>query len=104
MTCTPHSPQERRRLQKVAREYRQRGYEVTVNPAATDLPAALADCSLDLIAERNGKTIAVEVRSRDTLALNGENDLRRISKLIHQLPNWELELVVTNPRHPLRAS
>jgi hypothetical protein len=89
---------EHRRLLKLAREYRQQGYVVTMNPSPTDLPVSLAQCPLDLIAQRGGKTVAVEVRSRDTLTLNGEHDLRRISAMVNQLPDWEFELVVTNPR------
>ena len=91
-------PLEHRRLLTLAREYRQKGYVVTVNPAPADLPSALAKCQFDLIAEAPGRTIVVEVRSRDTLTLNGAEDLRRLTRLVEALPGWELELVVTNPR------
>jgi hypothetical protein len=40
----------------------------------------------------------VEVRSRDNLTLNGNKDLQRITEMVRQVPGWELELVVTNPR------
>lgn len=99
MTYSKHLNQlEHQRLLKLAREYRQKGYQVTMHPASTDLPSALAGCPFDLIAEGDGKKIAVEVRSRDTLTLNGSEDLRRMTDLVGQLPGWEFELVVTNPR------
>ena len=89
---------ERRRLLKLAKEYRQQGYEVTINPSPEKLPSVLADCSLDLIAVNGKKVIAAEVRTKDNLTLNGSEDLRRISKSLEKLPNWELELVITNER------
>lgn len=95
-------PLEHRRLLTLAREYRQKGYVVIINPAPADLPPALAKCQFDLIAEASDRTIVVEVRSRDTLTLNGAEDLRRMTRLVEEVPGWELELVVTNPRR--RAS
>ena len=87
---------ERRRLLKLAKEYRQQGYEVTINPSPEKLPSVLADCSLDLIAVNGKKVVAAEVRTKENLTLNGSEDLRRISKSLEKLPNWELELVITN--------
>ncbi len=99
MTYSKHLNQlEHQRLLRLAREYRQKGYQVKLHPASTDLPPVLAGCPFDLIAEGEGKKIAVEVRSRDTLTLNGSEDLRRMTDLIDQLPGWEFELVVTNHR------
>lgn len=89
---------EHQRLLKLAREYRQKGYEVTLHPSPDDLPSPLSKCAFDLIAEGEGKTIAVEVRTRENLTLNGSEDLRRMTSLVHQIPGWEFELVVTNPR------
>jgi hypothetical protein len=86
----------------LAREYRQQGYQVTVYPAPEDLPSTLAKCPFDLIAQREGNVVAVEVRTRETLTLNGSQDLRRMAELVQQVPGWDLELVVTNPR--LKAS
>jgi hypothetical protein len=92
------TPLEHRRLLQVAREYRQQGYDVTLYPSEEDLPSELASCPFDLVARNGEKHVAVEVRSREHLTLNGPEDLRRMSDLIGQMPDWELELVVTNPR------
>jgi REase_AHJR-like len=97
-TFDPQNQLEHQRLLRLAREYRQDGYAVTLYPSTCDLPATLAGCEIDLIAEGQGKTIAVEVRTRQNLTLNGSEDLRTITNLIHQIPGWEFELVVTNPR------
>ncbi len=92
------NPLEHRRLLKLAREYRQQGYSVTINPTPDKLPSILADCSLDLIAVNDKKVVAAKVRTRQNLNCNGSEDLRRISKSVQQLPGWEFELVVTNSR------
>ena len=92
------TPIEHRRLLSVAREYRQKGYRVVVHPAPSELPLALSKCPIDMIAEGEGRKIAVEIRNRENLTLNGSEDLRRMTTLIEQEPGWEFELVVTNPR------
>ncbi|MBV6622839.1 MAG: hypothetical protein KI793_07795 [Rivularia sp. (in: Bacteria)] len=92
------NPLEYRRLLKLAKEYREQGYSVTINPSSEKLPKVLADCSLDLIAVNDKKVVAAKVRTRQNLSCNGSEDLRRISKSVQQLPGWEFELVVTNSR------
>jgi hypothetical protein len=89
---------EYRRLLKLAREYRKKGYSVTLHPSPDELPPPLANCSLDLVARSDTKTVVAEVRTKENLTLNGSEDLRRISESVHQLPGWEFELVITNPR------
>ncbi|MEM9117201.1 MAG: hypothetical protein AAGD09_04885 [Cyanobacteria bacterium P01_F01_bin.56] len=90
---------EHRRVLKLAREYRSEGYDVTVYPQATELPETLSKCPLDLIAKGADKVIAIEVRTRESLTLNGFEDLRRIAEKIKDMPDWIFELVVTNPRN-----
>ncbi|MEM7556615.1 MAG: hypothetical protein AAF378_21455 [Cyanobacteria bacterium P01_A01_bin.84] len=89
---------ERRRLMQLAREYRQKGYKVIINPTPEKLPSSLAECSLDMIAVSGSKVVAAEVRTKENLTLNGSEDLRYISKSVSQLPGWEFELVITNSR------
>ncbi|MEO1347970.1 MAG: hypothetical protein AAFW84_04105 [Cyanobacteria bacterium J06635_15] len=92
------TPLEHRRVMRLAREYRRHGYDVTVYPGAEDLPPVLSKHSLDLVAKAEGRTVAVEVRTRENLTLNGSEDLRRIAERVNQIPNWDFELVVTNSR------
>ena len=95
------TPLERQRVMSLVREYRRHGYDVTVYPGADDLPPALAKCPFALIAHKGGeaeRVIAVEVRTRDRLTLNGSEDLRRMAEKVNQFPGWDFELVVTNPR------
>lgn len=87
-----------KRVARLAREYRQNGYEVVTYPSAENLPDSLEGCLLDLVAEQGSEVVAVVVRTRETLTLNGPHDLRRITEIIDRQPNWDLEVVVTNPR------
>ncbi len=98
------SPLEHRRVLRLAREYRNEGYDVTVYPEAQDLPDSLAKCPLDLLVRGKDQVIAVEVRTRANLTLNGFEDLRRMAETIRQIPGWMFELVVTNPRQSHKAS
>ncbi len=93
-----------RRLLKLAREYRQKGYSVTIYPAPEKLPATLAGCAIDLVAVNDTKVVAATVRTRETLSLNASEDIRRISQSVQQLPGWELELVITNSRRKSKLS
>lgn len=95
---------EHRRVLSLAREYRSEGYDVTVYPEAEDLPEVLSKCPLDLVARGQDNVIAVEVRTRESLTLNGFEDLRRMTEKVEQLPGWIFELVVTNPRKSCKAS
>jgi len=88
----------KQRLHRLAREYRQQGYQVTLHPQSSALPPALAGCDLDLVAIRGSEAIVAEVRTQETLTLGGPSDLARISQQVQQVPGWKFELVVTNPR------
>lgn len=92
---------EHKRLLKLAREYRQQGYSVNIYPSADKLPPALANCALDLIAINGSKVVAANVRSRETLSLNGSQDLLQISQTVREIPGWEFELVITNSRRKI---
>jgi hypothetical protein len=91
-------PLEHRRLLTLAREYRQKGYQVTLHPSPEELPPPLANHSIDLIAMNGTRGIAVRVRTRERLIADGCDELQHISEIVQQLPAWEFELVMTNPR------
>lgn len=92
------NPLEHQRLLRLAREYRQKGYHVTLHPSPEQLPPSLSNCSLDLLAVSETKVVAAEVRTKENLTLNGSEDLRRISESVQSIPGWEFELVITNAR------
>jgi hypothetical protein len=90
---------EHQRLLEVAREYRQRGYEVLVEPQSEQLPEFLAPFQIDLWARNAQENVIVEVRTQTSLTAAPELDA--IAQALHDRPSWRFELVVTNPRDRL---
>ena len=58
---------EERRVQEIAREYRDKGYEVVIRPGRSQLPDFLADYSPDVLACGENENLIVEVGSRTSL-------------------------------------
>ena len=86
------SERERRRLNSVASEYQERGYEVKVQPRAADLPDFLVGFDPDLIATGSGESIVVEVKARNEFQDNRE--VAAIEAAIRNRPGWRFELII----------
>ncbi len=95
MTVQPIS-RESQRLREIAREYRQRGYDVQIEPQPDQLPAFLAPFRVDLVAKNAEEHVVVEVRTQESLTDAPELDA--IARVLDHQPTWRFELVVTNPR------
>jgi hypothetical protein len=80
-----------RRRRQIAASYRKQGYRVTAPAAPDALPAFLEDCHPDLIAEKDGDNVVIEVKP--ARALKGTNDLVRLAERVAAQPGWRLELV-----------
>jgi len=87
---------EHQRLREVAREYRQRGYDVLIEPRADQLPKFLASFQVDMLARNSEENVIIEVRTQESLT--DEPELDAIAQALHNKPSWRFELVVTNPR------
>ena len=92
---------EQKRLREIANEYRQKGYTVILEPPASQLLKFLATLRPDMIAEKDGQSFVVEVKSRKSLT--GSTKLEELAKAVEHEPGWKLDLVVTNPRPNERA-
>ncbi len=62
--ATPTANLERERLLKLAEEYRDRGYEISIHPNSEDLPDFLRNYRPDMIARREDDAVVIEVKSR----------------------------------------
>ena len=89
---------ERRRVSEVARDFRQRGYEVELSPSPSELPSILHNYRPDIIARSETETVVIEVRSKGTYS--DMKQFAQIAEDIHSEPGWRFELVVTNPARP----
>ena len=84
----------RQRVQVLAREYRGRGYEVTVEPSQSELPSFLAGYHPDLLLRKSGESVVVEVKARKSLG--NDSQAREMAGLIRNRPGWSLELVLVD--------
>lgn len=104
-----------KKLQEVAEEYREQGYDVTLSPKREQLPEFLQPFQLDMIAFRypketpesisahalNGDSkieptnVVVEIRTRTSF--NQAPALDRVAEAIEDNTDWRLDLVVANP-------
>jgi hypothetical protein len=76
----------------IAEKYKQRGYKVTIEPAAERLPDFLREFRPDLIAEGPDESVVVEIKARGKV--RRLDDWARLASTVQQHPGWRLELVV----------
>ena len=88
--------QETRRILQLAREYSEKGYEVTIRPTRLQLPDFLSPLSPDLLAVDNNEKVVIEVKHQDSLAKS--LDLEKLAVAVNRHPGWRFELVVINPK------
>lgn len=95
--ATPTANIERERLLKLAKEYRDKGYEVSFHPNPEELPDFLRSYRPDMIVRREEEAVIIEVKSRSSLNSSSAQYLGNLAKVVEQHPGWRFELVVTNP-------
>jgi hypothetical protein len=79
------------RVEELAREYRENGYEVTVWPAPEQLPDPLARFRPDLLARKADALYMVEVKARESLP---DPELQQLANAVREQPGWRFELVL----------
>lgn len=82
---------ERRRVEELAQEYRDRGYTVSVEPRQEELPPFLRGTQPDLIAIADTESVIIEVKRADEL--RASEDLPEIARRVEGQPGWRFELV-----------
>ena len=83
------------RLYDIAEGYKQRGYKVTVSPAAKQLPKFLSRFKPDIVAEGPGESVVVEVKSPNRQ--RGTDYWKELSTVVQKHSGWRLELVLNGP-------
>lgn len=82
------------RVEELAREYREKGYQVTVWPEPEQLPEPLARFRPDLLARKADELYVVEVKPRESLP---DPELQRLANTVREQPGWHFELVLLKP-------
>ncbi len=77
---------EEKRLQSIAREYKNRGYQVLLNPSRSELPDFLSSFPLDMIAISDWESVVIEVKSKTTLTKSSY--LTALAKAVNNQPGW----------------
>jgi hypothetical protein len=80
-----------RRVEQIAQEYRDKGYEVLVEARAPQLPEPLARYRPDLVVRKGDEVVVIEVKSRESL---GDPQLQELAEVVRRQPGWRFELVL----------
>ncbi|MCY4521289.1 MAG: hypothetical protein OXC13_10995 [Caldilineaceae bacterium] len=75
-------------VRKTAEEYRNKGYEVSLEATLDFLPGFRAD----LVVRKDGETKVIEVKSRSSLAANPK--IRELAAIVESKPGWSFELLL----------
>ena len=88
---------ERQRVQKVGQVYRDKGYDVLIEPKGDQLPDFLQAFRPDLIAHKGDEHIVVEVKMRGRVSdLPQVNEL---AKVVRNEADWKFELFLLGPEN-----
>jgi hypothetical protein len=84
-------------IEKIARRYRDEGYDVVVHPDEGGLlPPLLAGFQPDLIATRGNESVVIEIKTK-RIDLSNDPNITRLAEIIDGQPGWRLDLVVLEP-------
>lgn len=95
MTLTPTG---KRRLTRIASEYRSQGYRVVTHPRQDELPAFLHGFEPALIAMSDDENVVLDIRSREQFS-DTRNSLVSLAAAVEKQPGWRLELVSTGSQY-----
>lgn len=90
-----------RTVQRLADEYRAKGYEVIAEPSIKERPRFLQDYQPDLILRGKSESVIIEVKV-GTEAAHGSR-LQPIAERVAAHPGWRFSLVVVNPEQVEQA-
>lgn len=90
------APSERSKADELASDLRAQGFRVFVEPKGEELPPFLKSFSPDIVAEKDGGGIVIEVLRRGTQDKIGPK-LARLSEVVRSKPGWQFQLVIVDP-------
>lgn len=90
---------ERQRIERIAEEYRSKGYDVLIEPSGSALPLFLGNDRPDLIAYRGDERLVIKLKPSRSEA---ESDrVRGLAERVEREPGWNLVLIATSPAEEL---
>ena len=88
---------ERQRVQKVGQVYRDKGYDVLIEPQGDQLPDFLQAFRTDLIVHKGDEHIVVEVRTRGQVS--DFPQVNELAKVVRNEAGWKFELFLLGPEN-----
>ncbi len=85
------------RVQKVGQVYRNKGYDVLIEPQGDQLPDFLQTFRPDLIAHKGDEHIVVEVRVRGQVS--DFPQVNELAKVVRNEADWKFELFLLGPEN-----
>jgi hypothetical protein len=82
---------ERASLERLAKQYRDEGYEVMIRPGPVERPDFLQGFEIDLLAKRPDVTVVVEVKWSADAEVN--QALRSLSEVLKDRPGYRFDFV-----------
>lgn len=87
----PQQTFERETIERVAQEYRSKGYEVVIAPAVSELPDFVREFRPDIIARSAKECVVIEVKN--WVGAAESERLRTIAKRVESRPGWRFVVV-----------
>ena len=88
---------ERQRVRKVGQVYRDKGYDVLIEPQGDQLPDFLQAFQPDLIAHKGDEHIVVEVRVRGQVS--DFPQVNELAKVVRNEADWRFQLFLMGPEN-----
>jgi uncharacterized protein YutE (UPF0331/DUF86 family) len=95
------SPRERQQTLKVAEEYRNKGYTVTIGPKAEQLPEFLSGYRPGLLVKKGKNARIVEVATHSSLAKDSR--VKDLARILEKKPGWRFDLVLVSEEEKVDA-
>lgn len=97
MKDTSYSDRERRRIARLAQDYKAQGYQVYTELAGSEAPESIVGVRPDLVAKKGDETIIIEVKTRETTEV-GREKIEKLARYAESVPGTRFDIVMTNPR------
>ena len=88
---------ERMRVEEIAQTYREKGYDVLIEPRDDQLPDFLQAFQPDLIVHKGDEHIVVEVRARGQVS--DFPQVNELAKVVRNEAGWKFELFLLGPEN-----
>jgi len=85
---------EQEKVEKLADDYRKKGYAVRLRPSSDDVPLFLRQFAPDLIATSSAGNIVVQVKAFPQF---DAEEARELAEVVEQNPGWRFEVLLVNP-------